>query len=237
MNNVLKTFINARLRALDTNVFEAERRGGLKKGFLNDILIDRKESFGAKYYGKVATALESDVSTVARMASSDAGPKASERPRRETTLIPEYDIRAGASFGGGAVAEVENGYDDNGSHIEQPPIRAEWSIPDYYLAATGMRARRTHILAVDGPSMLPDLAPDDRILIDLDDTNPGRDGIFAIWDGHSESVIVKNVQLVRGAERPTIRCISSNKTYEPFDLELGDNTKIIGRVKRRITAV
>lgn len=150
--------------------------------------------------------------------------------------IPEFDLRAGASFAGGRGIEVEVA-DENGNHFTGDLVRAEWKIPDYYLASNGMRSNRAHILPIDGPSMLPDLAPDDRVLIDLDDTNPGRDGIFAIWDDAAQSVIVKNVQIVRDSDPPRICCISSNKTYPPFEIILDGSSRIIGRVKRRITAV
>lgn len=151
-------------------------------------------------------------------------------------FVPELAIRAGASFSGGQAIEVPVA-DAHGNTYVGTLARAEWRIPDYYLSAAGLHASRTHILEVDGPSMLPDLKPEDRVIVDTTDTNPGVDGIFAIWDDSTHSVIIKNVQVVRGSDPLQITCISSNPTYAPFTLTLDGATRILGRVKRRITSV
>ncbi|MFN3686120.1 XRE family transcriptional regulator [Salinarimonas sp.] len=151
-------------------------------------------------------------------------------------FIPEFDLKAGASFGGGVALETYVS-DEDGNVYRGEVARAQWCIPTYYLAGHNMHPGRTHILPVDGPSMLPDFQPNDRVLIDLDDTNPGRDGVFAIFDGSTESVIIKNVQVIRGSSPLRIRCVSSNSLYEPFELELDGVTRILGRVRLRVTTV
>lgn len=151
-------------------------------------------------------------------------------------FVPEFAIRAGASLSGGHAIEVPV-TDAQGNTYVGTLARAEWRIPDYYLSAAGLHASRTHILEVDGPSMIPDLKPEDRVIIDTSDVNPGVDGIFAIWDDSTHSVIIKNVQVVRGSDPLQINCISSNPIYTPFTLTLDGATRILGRVKRRITSV
>lgn len=168
---------------------------------------------------------------------SDVGGKTGRVSKKlSPKFIPEFAVRAGASLSGGTGIEVQV-TDENGNSFTGSLARAEWRIPDYYLAAAGLHASRSHILEVDGPSMLPDLKPEDRVIVDASDTNPGVDGIFAIWDDSTNSVIIKNVQVVRGTDPTRINCISSNPTYETFSLILDGNTRIIGRVKRRITSL
>lgn len=52
--------VKERLDALRMNTFEAERRAGLKKGFVNDLLIGRKETIRRNSLEKLARALECD---------------------------------------------------------------------------------------------------------------------------------------------------------------------------------
>jgi transcriptional regulator with XRE-family HTH domain len=148
--------------------------------------------------------------------------------------IPEFDLRAGASYGGGyaSVTEIRG---KNGRSYASEIVRAEWTFPENWLKGE-MRLSylTTDVLPVDGPSMSPDLESGDRVLIDRSNRDPKQDAIFAIRDGHS--IIIKHVQLVRGSEPPRIICRSSNPKYDPFELILdGQQADIIGRVAGRIS--
>jgi hypothetical protein len=150
-------------------------------------------------------------------------------PRRERpagAAIPEYDLRAGASYGGGYALTGDDGSEKK---------RGEWIFPENWLRGEmRLSLQSTDIIAIDGPSMLPDLSPGDRVLIDRSNQDPKQDAIFAIRDG--ESVIVKHVQLVRNTDPPRVVCRSSNPKYEPFELVLdGDSVAIIGRVAGKIS--
>ncbi|BDV33946.1 XRE family transcriptional regulator [Methylocystis iwaonis] len=152
-----------------------------------------------------------------------------ETPPRDTRAagaIPEFDLRGGASYGGGYVVRRIDG---------DEAVKAEWFFPESWLRGEMRLSRQsTDIIAVDGPSMLPDLAPGDRVLIDRSNRDPKQDAIFAIRDG--DSVIIKHVQLIRDTEPPRIICTSSNPTYKPFELILdGEDVAIIGRVAGRIS--
>lgn len=130
--------------------------------------------------------------------------------------IPEFDLRAGAPYGGG--------------------ISAEWTFPTSWLRGElRLSPATTDVMAIDGPTMAPDLNDGDRVLIDRSHRDPSQGGIFAIRRG--DSAIVKHVELVLGAPGPQrIRCISSNATYQPFELTLdGESAEIIGRVAARIS--
>lgn len=157
-----------------------------------------------------------------------------EKPREGLAAVREYDLRGGASYGGGYVV---NGHvlDDEGRPQATEVAKAEWLFPDSWLRGEmRLSGRSTDLIAIDGPSMLPDLAPGDRVLVDRSNTDPKQDAIFAIRDG--DSVIVKHVQLLRNSEPPRIICRSSNPKYEPFELILdGEHVSIIGRVAGRIS--
>lgn len=147
-------------------------------------------------------------------------------PERREIGISEYDLRAGMSYGGGYAMVHDDGHELK---------KAEWFFPENWLRGEmRLSATFTDIISVDGPSMLPDLAPGDRVLIDRSNRDPKQDAIFAIRDG--DSVIIKHVQLLRNTDPPRVVCRSSNPKYEPFELVLdGDHVDIIGRVAGRIS--
>lgn len=148
--------------------------------------------------------------------------------------VPEFDLRGRASYGGGH-AQGGTFVSKNGNKFSSELIRGEWTFPEYWLRGEmRLRASLTDVIAIDGPSMSPDLEPGDRVLIDRSDRDPRQDAIFAIRDG--ESVIVKHVQLIRGSQPPRITCRSSNPAYGPFELVLDEiQASIVGRVAGRIT--
>jgi transcriptional regulator with XRE-family HTH domain len=148
-------------------------------------------------------------------------------------FIPEFDLRAGASYGGGYALQGQVNEGDN--TYDADVVKAEWGIPASFLQGElRLHPMRTDVLAVDGPSMVPDLMPGDRVLIDRSHTDPRQGGIFAVRE--DGGVIIKHVEVVRGSDPPRIVCKSSNPTYAPFELILdGDNVAIIGRVAGRIS--
>ncbi|PPD10264.1 MAG: hypothetical protein CTY36_00285 [Methylocystis sp.] len=234
MSKSLKEIVSDRLAELGRNKFEAERIGGLKKGFVNDILIDRKTNIQGTNFEKLAKALDwtPEQLTESQFGEAKRRSRASGEaiPVNRTQGVPEYDLRGGASYGGGYAlpGELSSGQ-------AQERIKDQWFFPISWLKGELRLSQQfTDIIAVDGPSMLPDLAPGDRVLIDRSNRDPKQDAIFAIRDG--DSVIIKHVQLIRNTDPPRIICRSSNAKYEPFELIIdGENVAIIGRVAGRIS--
>jgi hypothetical protein len=147
---------------------------------------------------------------------------------------PEYDVRGGASRYGGTAQPSEVG-DANGNTYSADQVKAEWIFPEDWLKAEmRLSLSKTDIVAVDGPSMEPDLNNGDRVLIDRSNRDPRQGAIFVIREG--ESIIIKHVDLVRGSDPQRIICKSSNPRYGPFELILdGVENEIIGRVAGRIS--
>jgi hypothetical protein len=240
----LRERVQARLEELERNPFDAARKGGLNKHFIDDLLIGKKDTVKQTSLPKLAKALDWTVSQLLE-GCEYSEPEAAFSYEADTQLtrgqsnsvsitrlsgaIPEFDLRAGASYGGGYA--LQGNLEDDGGIA----VRAEWKLPDSWLKGEmRLSAAFTDIIAIDGPSMIPDLAPGDRVLVDRSNRDPKQDAIFAIRDG--ESIIVKHVQLIRNSDPPRIICRSSNPKYEPFELILDDiQTEIIGRVAGRIS--
>ena len=80
MPSALARSVQARLNQLGRNPFEAARKGGLERSFINDILIGRKKSVRGDNIGRLATALDWTVADM--MTRIDGNPSTELRRRR-----------------------------------------------------------------------------------------------------------------------------------------------------------
>lgn len=157
--------------------------------------------------------------------------------RTSADAILEIDVRAGA--GGGCVPVESYVTDGDGNAYAAEGVRDEWRLP-----ATIMRellhAAPQHIRAFEviGDSMVsPDsrqfsLYPGDRVFVDTRDTRAHPEGVFVLWDGFG--VVVKRLQLVRGADPARVKIISANPQYEAYEATV-EEIRIIGRYAGRFT--
>lgn len=150
-----------------------------------------------------------------------------------TEAIPEFDIRAGAAYGGGTDGETD--WQEGGSSGHSPI--AKWGLPPSYVRTElGLSFDMADILAVRGDSMddgtKHGLSSGDRVVVDRQDRDPRQGGIFAVWDGGG--VIVKQVELVRDADPPRIICKSLNVRYAPIEITIDGNAHVIGRIAAKI---
>lgn len=249
--------IQSRLDALGKTARGASMEAGLGASTIRNVFEGKSESPRGNTLTALARVLETTEAWLlhGRPESTDIAPSKPSvirsfdpdeheiAPRRENMsqprrvspgAVPEFDLRAGASYGGG-YALPEHVTEGDGRTYEKDAVKAEWFFPEVWLKGEmRLSMAQTDIVAIDGPSMLPDLAPGDRVLIDRSNRDPKQDAIFAIRDG--DSIIVKHVQLIRNTDPPRIVCRSSNPKYEPFELILdGEQADIIGRVAGRIS--
>lgn len=128
--------------------------------------------------------------------------------------IPLYNVAAAA--GNGAFVGHEEKVDDLA-------FKADW-----IRNTLKSNPKDLSLIHVDGNSMTPVLNPDDIILIDQSDNTAKRDGIYVIRI--NDSLLVKRLQHLPNS---SIKVISENMAYEPFTINLQDESNdlgIIGRV-------
>lgn len=229
----LRRRIKARLEELGRGAVEAAERVGLERNYINDFLKEKKKSIKIDTYPKIAAALEWTVAELT--ATRDVVPPTGDQSTQVS--VPEYDLRAGAAYGGGLVSE-EYTTDETGGSVLVEGVRFAWGLPRPFLQdELGIRPGRAHILPIRGDSMVDVLYDGDRAIIDLDDTDISQGGIFAVRDDNG-SIVIKQVELIRGKSgQKRIRCTSRNSHYTPFDLILADPVAIIGRVACKLTRV
>jgi phage repressor protein C with HTH and peptisase S24 domain len=90
------------------------------------------------------------------------------------------------------------------------------------------------VVPICGDSMQPTFRSGDYALVDTRQTEVAGGGIFAILE-NNRSVIVKQVEEVHYSQAGRIRCTPRNPAYTAFELTLGEEAEIIGRVIQKIT--
>ena len=232
----LRERIKHRLAALNRSPLDAAKKGQLERTYLHDFVVEqagggyKKGSINPGKYSQVAKGLDWTVEQL-------LGQRSVNRSHADTVAapveVPEIDVRAGAAYAGGFAHEEAD--TEGGQIISRDAVSARWGIPAPFLRQElRIRPGRVHILPVRGDSMRDALFDGDRAIVDLDDIDVSQGGIFAILDDNA-SVIIKQVELVRGKGERRILCTSRNVSYQPFELQLTEPVRIIGRVAGKLT--
>lgn len=219
---------------------EATRRGNFTNtAFINDILRGHKESVRGVNLERLAKALEtSDAFLLGRTDDPEIGEARIVQAAARSPFVPEFDVRAGAAYGGGTDDAEWNIEDASGSSISGHQPVAAWGLPESFVEKElGLKYGFADIIQIRGDSMddgtAQALVSGDRVIIDRTDKDPRQGGIFAVWDG--DGVIVKQVELIRGSDPIQITCKSRNDRYDTIPLVLDGNAHIIGRVAGKIS--
>lgn len=129
--------------------------------------------------------------------------------------VDELDIQCGA--GNGRVPLEEN-----------EMVVGNWLFP---LSALERRAtannKELKIIQVAGDSMMPELNPGDRIMVDMNDKTPSPPGLFVLWDGMG--LVVKRCEFIPNSDPPRIVLSSKNPDYRTYEVLL-EECRISGRV-------
>ncbi len=127
-------------------------------------------------------------------------------------LIPALDI--GASAGMGSLADGEN-------PISTLAFQSNW----VRTIASG-RPEALSVIRVEGDSMLPTLADSDQIVVDTDDRERLRDGIYVLRT--DDALLVKRLSVNPATRRLSIK--SDNSAYPSWDDCDPASVAVIGRV-------
>jgi phage repressor protein C with HTH and peptisase S24 domain len=127
-------------------------------------------------------------------------------------LIPQLAV--GASAGPGS---------EPGS---EAPLAALAFQANWVRSVASGRAEALSVIGVEGDSMLPTLADGDQILVDTDDRERLRDGIYVLRT--DDALLVKRLSVNPATRRLTIR--SDNEAYPSWDDCDPAGVNVIGRV-------
>ncbi len=89
------------------------------------------------------------------------------------------------------------------------------------------RPENLRMIFVQGDSMEPTLCQGDMVLIDITKKRPSPPGIFILFDGLG--LVAKRLEVQPNSTPPTLRILSDNAQYKPYEQPLSD-IDITGRV-------
>lgn len=158
---------------------------------------------------------------------------ASGEPFRPKTpgARPEIDVRPGAGQGQDGMQLAYT--TDAGGTVTGHRVVAEWLMPDPFFRHE-LRASPdgTIFMEVIGNSMLPTLAPGDRVIVDTRQNTFGPDAIYVFDDGDGEPR-VKSLKKMLGTG--DVRIISDNRDSYGEDVMSLASIRIIGRVVGKVS--
>ena len=118
MPSGLARSVQARLNQLGRNPFEAARKGGLERSFINDILIGRKKSVRGDNIGRLATALDWTVADM--MTRIDGDPGTELRRRRIVEGKTLRELAEAAAIDIDRLERAEYGFAEDGQAALKP---------------------------------------------------------------------------------------------------------------------
>jgi hypothetical protein len=127
-------------------------------------------------------------------------------------LIPQLAIEASAGSG------IEPG--------DETPLAVLAFQANWVRGIASGRPEALTVIGVEGDSMLPTLADGDQILVDTDDRERLRDGIYVLRT--DEALLVKRLSVNPATRRLTIR--SDNEAYPSWDDCDPAGVHVVGRV-------
>lgn len=212
--------VKRRMRAAGLNPKSLSRAAGVNETYVRDLLSGRSKNPRTGHLERIAVALECSVSELSRpkqgMEGIKVAPKHTGEPLADSTVVGEYDVYASA--GGGAVMESEN-------------VVAEWQFPAQWLRVEiGSSLRDLAVITIEGDSMVGTLDPGDKVVIDVARKTPSPPGVFIVYDGLA--LVAKRLEYIEGSEPPSVRILSDNDRYRPYERTL-DEVNIVGRVRGR----
>lgn len=213
MTETLADRMRARMKELDLRPLHVAEAAGVGRSFVYDILRGRSADPSSEKLTRVAAVLRMPIEALLYGEDGKQAPAVTTPSKRDYVAVPFVNVEA--DMGGGAVAESE----EEG---------ASWHFPKSWLRdSVRLRPAGLRLIRVRGDSMEPTLISGDVVMIDTAQTAPNPTGIFVLHDGFG--LVAKRLERLAGAEIPSVRIISDNTRYSPYDRSV-DEIRIVGRI-------
>lgn len=202
--------------------------------------LEKTPNAQSKNIGFVAAALGLHV----RWLQTGKGEKYLTRTQQPDQL-PERSVPSRSTPGQVSIAELEvyapsgdGGDGERGNAImaneEAGLIVGVHTMPaDSFREAYGFPASRIRIVPVKGTSMVPELWPGQRVMVDIEDKAPSPPGVFVVWDGMA--LVMKYIEVVANSDPLRVRISSANPAFQPYERTLGEayiNGRVVGKWAR-----
>jgi Peptidase S24-like len=209
-----RAFVRARLANLQVTQTAAERRGGLRKGFLGDLLRGQKHSVQAAKLEGLALALDVSVADLTAV-MSDQGTAAPVAALGDASRLP-----CGAASG-------------NRVGLQITEACRGWMIPRGVIPSDlEARARDLMLIQVGSDAMEPEIARTDVVVIDTAQRALSSEGTWLLNEGRAQ--VLRRVILTSREGQPCVILRASNQRY-PDHFVSPDEVDVVGRCIGRFT--
>ncbi len=210
MDSVLIRNLKTAMHQQNINALELAKQADLKPSFIYDILNGKSTNPSTTRLARLAEVLEISLTDLLGLEESYSRPR---QPGADYVMISSILVAASAG-GGSAVLEEKEG--------DPYYFRRSW-VRDRLSA----RPEDLRMIFVAGDSMEPTLCQSDMILVDITKKSPSPPGIFVLFDGFG--LVAKRIEFLSNSKPPSLRIISDNPQYLPYDRAVSE-VQIIGRV-------
>jgi len=195
------------------NITSAElaKRAEVKTSFIYDVVSGKSANPSTVKLARVAHTLGISLSSLVAPAESYAGQGVT--PAHSPVAIARINVRLVRNGNKTLVCEDE---------AELHYFRADWL--SQRLAA---KPNDLRMIYISGDSMEPSLYHNDLVMMDTSKKDCSPPGIFVLFDG--VGLVTKRLEYLCNNKPPTIRIISDNAKYSPYERS-ADEMYIIGRV-------
>ncbi|CAA7614916.1 LexA family transcriptional regulator [Magnetospirillum sp. SS-4] len=213
MTDTLADRMRARMAELSLRPLHVAEAAGVGRSFVYDILRGRSSDPSSEKLARVATILKMPVEALLYGDGGGNAPAVAAVSSRTYVTVPFVAVEA--DMGGGAVVDSEEEC-------------APWRFPKAWLRdVLRLGSGGLKLIRVRGDSMEPTLLGGDVVMIDTTQTMPDPTGIFVLHDGFG--LVAKRLERLAGGEVPSVRIISDNTRYQPYE-RTADEIYIVGRI-------
>lgn len=213
MTETLADRMRSRMKELHMKALHVAEAAGVGRSFVYDILRGRSADPSSEKLSRVAAVLKMSVEALVYGEGASNAPDDDAMPERDYAAVPFVNVEA--DMGGGAAVDDE-------------PEGAPWYFPRHWLRdILSLKPAGLRLIRVRGDSMEPTLMSGDVVMIDTTQTNPRPTGIFVLYDGFG--LVAKRLERLSGGESPTLRIISDNSRYSPYE-RIAEEIRIAGRI-------
>jgi phage repressor protein C with HTH and peptisase S24 domain len=185
--------IDERLLAVGMSSAAASKAAGLSADAIRNlkraVATDAKRGVSLTTIAALAPVLGTSAAWLSDGAPQDAAPRTVAAPATRITSIPDLAIHAG--MGGGGLLEVLT--DGDGVPTDPDQVRGYWEFPDYMLRRFG-DLKNVYAWEARGDSMEPTLPGGSVVFVDISQSSPPPDDLYAI--NYGDGLMIKRVKLI-----------------------------------------
>lgn len=207
---LLKDRLKEAIRQKGLNASELAKKADVKSSFIYDILNGKSSNPSTSKMAKISAALEIDLPSLLGLENLSTSPKMDSA---EYVVISSM-LATSSGDAGAMIIEEKKG--------EPYYFRRSWVKDRLKTEPENLR-----MIFVEGDSMEPTLCQADMVLIDITKRNPSPSGIFVLFDGMG--LIAKRLEFIAQSEPPSVKILSDNSQYQPYERTVSD-AEIIGRI-------